>query len=171
MAIPANSRTPRPDDARNASDFQVNSNRTHFIFIIINFKYCRCRIELEENQRKGVIADSALYDLPQFDIVWDCPIEEFHNIKEGLSKQIMHRMFIKKKTVYSRAVKNELSQLYENMAVFSESPRKTRAISVGQFKGNEFGLLTLSAMPTLSYFIIRSKKDEWCAISKHFPFN
>ncbi len=102
--------------------------------------------------------------------MWDCPIEEFHNIKEGLSKQIMNRMFIKKKTAYSRSVKNELSQLYENMAVFSESPRKTRPISVGQFKGNEFGLLTLSAMPTLSYFIIRSKKDEWYVFSSSFPF-
>ncbi len=47
------------------------------------------------------------------------------------------------------------------MPVFSETPRRTRAICVGQFKGNEFGLLTLSAMPTLAYQLIRSKKDEW----------
>ncbi len=54
------------------------------------------------------------------------------------------------------------------MAVFSESARKTRPISIGKFKGNEFGLLTLSAMPTLSYFIIKSKKDEWCVVFQMF---
>ncbi len=99
--------------------------------------------------------------MSEFDVVWDCPIEEFHNCKEGLSKQVHHRGFVKKTSVYSQSDLSEYSQLYESMPVFSESPRRTRAICVGQFKGNEFGLLTLSAMPTLAYQLIRSKKDEW----------
>ena len=125
------------------------------------FKILRGEIQIADDKQEGVIDDSALHDLEGFDVVWDSPIEEFHNCKEGISKQIHHRGFVKKTTVYSRKILSEYSKLYETMTVFSESPWKTRAITVGQFKGNEFGLLTLSAMPTLAYQLIKSKKDEW----------
>ena len=121
----------------------------------------RSEVQIADDERKGVIADSALHDLPGFDVVWDCPIEEFHNCKEGMSKQIHHRALVKKKTRYSARILAQYSALYEEMAVFSESPRRTRHIALGQFKGNEFGLLTLSALPTLCYELIRSKKAEW----------
>ncbi len=74
---------------------------------------------------------------------------------------MMTRTFVKRNTVYTRKVLAEFSYLYETMAVFSETARKTRPVAVGQFKGHEFGTLALSALPALCLYIIRSKKPEW----------
>ncbi len=145
-----------------ATNIQVNSIQITFTIIFKSSeKNFEGGVQIADDKRKGVIDDSALHDLEGFDVVWDCPIKEFHNCKEGLSKQIHHRGFGKKATAYDQRILSEYLQLYVTMAVFSESPRRTRPISVGQFKGNEFGLLTLSAMPTLAYQLIRSKKDLW----------
>ncbi len=108
-----------------------------------------------------MIADSAFYDMPDFDPVWDCGNEEFHNVKEGMTKQMMTRTFVKRNTVYTRKILAELSYLYETMAVFSETARRTRPVAIGQFKGHEFGTLGLTAIPVLCLYIIRSKKEEW----------
>ncbi len=116
---------------------------------------------MQDNEREGIIADSAFYDIPDFDPVWDCAVEEFHNLKEGLTKQKMTRMFVKHKTKYSREILHKFSYYYESMAVFSETARRTRPIYVGQFKGHEFGVLALSAMPLLCLYLIRSSKKQW----------
>ena len=92
--------------------------------------------------------------------MWDCAVEEFHNVKEGITKQMMKRTS-KRNTAYTRRLMAQFSYLYETMAVFSETARRTRPIVVGQFKGHEFGTLALSALPVLSLYLIRSNKPEW----------
>ena len=91
---------------------------------------------------KGVKADTPLYDLAGFDIVWDLPIEEFHLLFEGLTKVMLDRMFVSSCTEKSRPIWKKLSTAYAEMAVFSETSRRTRPIMLHQFKGNSYKIST-----------------------------
>lgn len=92
--------------------------------------------------RKGVIDDSPLYDVdPPFCITRSIPVEEFHLLKEGLTKSIMKRLFEDSCTVTSRAIFSEWQEVMERLAVFSEMSRRPGKLNTGNMKGSEFGLV------------------------------
>ena len=86
-----------------------------------------------------------LLDVPHFDIIWDVPIEEFHLIKEGLSKLMLERMGFatinidapgkERRRSHAREVLEQLNHAYCNMSVFSETCRRPRPLKLGQLKG------------------------------------
>ncbi len=90
------------------------------------------------------MTDTPLYDLPGLDVVWDLCPECFHLLAEGISKDMIKRMFIKRKGKYAIYLLALLSTVYQNMTVFSESPRRTQKIQPAQLKGSELTLITLS---------------------------
>lgn len=118
---------------------------------------CRNHLGEHEDVVRGVLTDSPLLDLPGFDPIWDVPIEEFHLIKEGLTKLMMERMLDFSNTDETRRIKKELSDAYAATMVFSETSRRARPITrFAQFKGSELGTLTFSAFPTLFADIMRN---------------
>ena len=92
--------------------------------------------ELSRELRMGVKRDTPLIDLNGFDIIWSVPIEEFHLIKEGISKLMLERMFTGTAESVVRTFK-KLSAMYSGMAVFSETSRRPREIKLKQFKGKQ----------------------------------
>ncbi len=117
-----------------------------------------------EGERKGVVADSALYDLPLFDTIWMLPIDIFHIGYEGITKTMLYRMFGASSTRESRAILSQLNFLYKRMRVFSEAARKTRTIRPLQLKGSELALITFSALITLALEIIDARTGHWYRI-------
>ena len=90
--------------------------------------------------------DTPLLDVPGFDIVYDIPLEEFHLIKEGLTKKMLQRMGFfalnidarrdkRVGTNYARQVLGKLNNAYCAMSVFSETSRRPRPLKLNQFKG------------------------------------
>ncbi len=118
-----------------------------------------------EEERKGVVADSALYDLPAFDTIWMLPIDIFHIGYEGITKTMLYRMFIASSTRESRAILMQLNFLYKRMRVFSEAARRARTIRPLQLKGSELALITFSAMITLALEVIDAKTGHWYRIA------
>ncbi len=112
--------------------------------------------------RKGVVADSALYDIdPPMDTIWMLPIDIFHIAFEGITKTMLTRMFVTRDTRESRAILMQLNYFYKRMRVFSESARRTRTIRPKQLKGSELAVITFSALITLALDIIDAKGDHW----------
>ena len=60
--------------------------------------------------KKGVIGDSALYDLEGFDVVWHVGIDVFHLCYVGVTKLLLKRMFVARSTVESRQLLQEINQ-------------------------------------------------------------
>ncbi len=120
--------------------------------------------------RKGIRCYSPLLDLePRLDIVKDIPIEEFHLLKEGLTKHMITRI-TKGHSVTAREITSTFQAHYIRTKVFSESPRRPRRfnhiskfkglsvcleitqnllINVSKFLGNEYGLIMFTALPCL----------------------
>ncbi len=115
--------------------------------------------EREREKRKGIIADSALYDFPDLDFIWGLPIDVFHIAFEGITKLMLVRMFVTKSNKETRELLGMLSYYYEKMKVFTETPRKTRKLSVKQLKGNELAVLTFSVFPVLALNLLWEKKE------------
>ncbi len=85
----------------------------------------------------------------EFDVVWDMPPEEFHLIKEGVTKQILYRMFVNRESTTALGLLAALNQAYKNLQIFTETPRKPRNIDVLRMKGSEFGTIGMSVFPVL----------------------
>ncbi len=69
-----------------------------------------------------------------FDIVHDVPIDQFHNIFEGLVKLAMGRLF--QRNNVSATIKKAFNKKYLKMRTFKDSPRQTRSINhLPDFKG------------------------------------
>ena len=138
----------------------------------------------------GVVEYTPLLDLEGFDVVWNLPLEEFHLIKEGLTKKMLQRMGFFTINIDAprkrRAEKNTTREIMElfnkaycTMAVFSETSRRPRPLKLHQFKGalclrfatrsflnrfltgSEFGTLTLSCFPSLFADFIKHKSSKW----------
>lgn len=103
-----------------------------------------------------------MYEVPlPFDPIWHCPTEEFHLLKEGLTKMMVKRLFETRSTKESREVFQTWSTLYQGMCVFSETPRYTRNISTSKMKGCELGIIMYSAFPSLVELMVNRKDDFW----------
>ncbi len=88
-------------------------------------------------QKKGIKEYSALLDLQYaFNIIQDVPLEEFHLLKEGITKHITVKIF-NSRSVISREVTAMFQAEYIKMKVFSETPRRPRQLcNLNKFKGN-----------------------------------
>ncbi len=112
----------------------------------------------DEQTRQGIIYYTPILDLHEpFDIVWDMPPEQFHLIYEGITKQILQRMFDTSSTVHSRQLLYTLDETYSSLQVFTETPRKPRKICVLRMKGSEFATLAMSVFPVLIKDLLSSK--------------
>ncbi len=120
----------------------------------------RMNPQAPDDERRGVVADSALYDLENFNIIWQIPIDVFHLCFEGITKQMLKRMFVSHNTVESRGILAETSFLYRKMRVLTEIARRTRALKIPELKGSELCLITLTLLPTMAFQVIRL--DHWC---------
>ncbi len=105
---------------------------------------------LPKEERLGVVSDTPLYDLPGLDVIWDLCPECFHLLAEGISKDKIKRMFIKRKGKYAVYLLALMSAAYQNMTVFSETARKTQKILPAQLKGSELTVITLSVFLCLA---------------------
>ncbi len=128
--------------------------------ILPNRKLTKAETEAEREKRKGIIADSALYEFPDLDYIWGLAVDAFHLLFEGIAKQMMVRLFVTKTNREARQLLEELSFHYQKMAVFSETARKTRKISVKQLKGNELFVMTFSVFPYLCLQLLKEKKGQ-----------
>ncbi len=130
--------------------------------------------EREREKRKGIIADSALYDFPHLHFIWGLALDAFHLLFEGIAKRMLLRLFVARTDRETRQLLEELSYHYQKMAVFTETARKTRKISIKQLKGNELAVMTFSVFPYLSLQLMKEKKDDYwwelsdCCFACHF---
>ncbi len=100
--------------------------------------------------KKGVIADTPLYHLPAFDLVWDVTADEFHCCKEGNVKAMLVSLFLHCQDKQSRDTALDFSYWYNRMRLPSEAARSTRPLKLLQFKGSEFGNIMLFSMVVLA---------------------
>ena len=109
-----------------------------------------------------MIAYTVLYELLEpFSIVWSLPPDEFHLVKEGLTKLIVKRLFEDSSTRTSKAIFTRWNMAYELCRVFTESARRTRKIATGSMKGSEFGVLVYSAFPVLVEILEDYEAGHW----------
>ena len=127
-----------------------------------NASLCRVNPLASEDLRKGVVADSALYDLvPPFDTIWMLPIDVFHIAFEGITKTMLNRMFVLRCTRESRAVLMQINYLYKKMRVFSETARSSRTIRPAQLKGSELAVVTFTVFITLALQVLNAMDNHW----------
>ncbi len=152
-----------PGDGRNRQVFREFS----VAHIKINLRQrCSCRLGLgleSLEERQGLQEFSPLFDLQTcFDIVWDVNVDPFHLLFEGITKECLRRMFTAEKTQVSRAFHRLLSRLYESTKVFSEAPKRTKALVFSSLKGHEYGLLTFSVLLPFALDTMRNvSAGEW----------
>ncbi len=132
--------------------------------VILN---CRLHPTRDDKKSKGVVADSALYDITNFDFIWGLAIDVFHICFEGISKLMLVRLFVLRTSKEFRELLMEISFMYEGTRVFSETARKTRRIQVKMMKGNELAVLTLSIFPAIVFCIIEGNTNYW-SVSDEF---
>ncbi len=112
-----------------------------------------------------MVCDTPLYDWPGLDVIWDLPADVFHLIAEGITKEMLRRMFNSRQNKYSRDILAAMSSSYEAMKVFSETARRTRPIQPGNLKGNELTVITLSVLLHLVAEVMAELEyrptDEW----------
>ncbi len=74
---------------------------------------------------------------------------------------MMSRMFVQQDTKESRQLLADMTTMYRFMKVFTETPRKPRAIiNVKNLTGSEFGVLTFSVFPAMFRSMNRNEA-EW----------
>jgi hypothetical protein len=98
---------------------------------------------LDKEDRMGVKGYSSLIDLDGFNLVWDLPIDSFHNVEQGILKQMMTKIFTKPKDTESREYVKELNAILLKTKVPFENSRRTRAINTVAWKQNEWSNIGL----------------------------
>lgn len=96
--------------------------------------------------------------------MWDLPADPFHLLFEGITKQMLSRMFVQTKANEAKQYQQQLSDAFETTKIFSESARRTHAILISNLKGNELGIMTLAIFPHLAANILRTAKDVWYGV-------
>ena len=111
---------------------------------------------------KGVAEMSPLFKIPApFDVIFHAPSDEFHLLKEGLTKMMIRRLLEDSNTMVTREIREEWSYYYEIMTVGSEMARCTKTINTASMKGNELGQVLYSAFPVLAQILDRHQSDRW----------
>lgn len=110
----------------------------------------------------GLKAWSPLHLLPQpFSFIFSVPPEEFHLIKEGLTKLIIRRLFESTSAAASQELLGRWSDIYESAQVFSETPRRTKAIQTSMMKGSELGYVAYAGFPVLVDLLEDYEGEVW----------
>ena len=86
-------------------------------------------------ERKGVVEYSPLVDHPGFHLLWSMPLDEFHLLKEGLTKCMLDRMVYMSSAKAAKDMRDKLNQAYSSMKVLSETSRRPRELKLAQLKG------------------------------------
>jgi hypothetical protein len=89
------------------------------------------------------------------------PPEEFHLLKEGLTKQMLTRLFVSRKGRRSREIMDMFSGAYQRMTVFTETARRPRKIQVLQMKGSELGVIAMAVFPSLFRDFMHGSSSDW----------
>ncbi len=101
------------------------------------------------------------------------PAEPFHLLWEGITKQILVRLFVNRKSKETKALLRKTNAAFARMCVFKESPRKSRFISVLQMTGSELQTVAMSAFPYMANKLMRGLQgQEWyecCTIAVQRP--
>lgn len=111
-------------------------------------------------ERRGITTVSPLLTVPNFDIIWDFPLDEFHLLKEGIASQILTRMFLARTSTEIRDYAAAYYKAYAEMKLISEIPRRSKKILIAQLKGSELGVLAFSTFPHLFGDIVKAGEDE-----------
>ena len=113
-------------------------------------------------EKLGVTHYTPLYDIVRpFSVLWHIPLEEFHLIKEGLAKMIVHRMFESCKTAESRDIYFDWNLAFVATKVCSEISRCTRGINSQKMKGAELGVVVLTGFPVLVDIMQARCQGSW----------
>ena len=67
--------------------------------------------------------------------MWSMPLEEFHLLKEGITKCMLDRMCFGTARKVAKEVQGKLNLAYTGMKVFSETSRRPRDLKMSQLKG------------------------------------
>ena len=93
--------------------------------------------EIHRRTTQGILGYSPLLDIPGFNIVEDVPLDEFHLIREGITKFMMMRMFKQSTTPEAVRLYRRINRVYITTQVFSQCSRRTRTLArLPDFKGN-----------------------------------
>ena len=115
-------------------------------------------------RRFGITCRSPLLDLPNFDIIYDVPLDEFHLIKEGIIRRMLSAMFVDTTHRDSKEILRRLSRCWEVLKVFSESARRTDKLRIPQLKGSELGVMGYTVFPHLAMNLMSGgiyNKEPW----------
>lgn len=82
-------------------------------------------------------------------MIWQAPPEVFHLLWEGLSKQIMQRLFTMTSKKANKTLLTALEDQYCDMKVLTEMPRCSRSLRINLLRGNELKVITMSVFPAL----------------------
>jgi hypothetical protein len=121
----------------------VSNNQllTKKIILLNNDYICRAIRGLPENainrrETKGILGYSPLLNLPDFDIIHSIPVDEFHLLREGLTKNMGMRILIHSTVPVAKTALKRVNRVYCTMKVFSDLPRRTRSLKrLADFKG------------------------------------
>ncbi len=120
--------------------------------------------------RNGIKIHSPLLDLQYpFDIIHDVPVDEFHLLKEGITKLLCVRIFTGS-SVAAKEITAAFDEIFVRTRVFSETPRRPRSVcrSINKFKGSEYGTLMLSGLPALFHDCIEGTSVYWFVFIPYF---
>ena len=96
----------------------------------------------------GILGYSPLLDLDGFDIVDDLPLDMFHLLFEGWTRNVLTRLL--GTSVEAKKIFKAFNKEYMRMKTFKHTPRRTRSLQyVPDFKGSELGTLLFASFPAL----------------------
>lgn len=120
---------------------------------------------LTKEESKGVLGKSVLFDIPDFNYVYDAPAEYLHSGCLGVIKRLVQLTFnVGEKR--SRNSKRKLSptshfnQLMSSTKVFKEFPRRASDLDFAVFKGQEFRNICIFYFPHVLECIEQGAKER-----------
>ena len=99
--------------------------------------------------------------MPNFNIIFDVVMDEFHLCKEGIAKLMLKRLFEDSQKSECKDIYNEWNNAYQATSVTSEIPRCSRNISTGKLKGSELTALIHSTFPFLLKVMQQGTYSYW----------
>ena len=121
--------------------------------------------QLSKDEAKGVVGQSLLFDLPDFNFIYDVPAEYLHSGCLGVTKRLVQLTF-KVGETRQRVTKRKLSsidqfnRLMSEIKVLHEFSRIARELDFAVFKGQEFRNLALFFFPLVLECIDPGEKER-----------
>ena len=121
--------------------------------------------ELSIDERKGIVRRSLLFDVPEFNFVYDSPAEYLHSGCLGVIKRLVELTF-QAGEKRPRITKRKLSscKLFNDLMLLTKVPqefsRRARCLDFAVFKGQEFRNICIFYFPLVLYCIENSAKER-----------